>query len=229
VRAGRLLILASAALLAGCVSSSRGNRTEAGTDVAMGCQDVTGPVPGTPVATFDTDIEQFVFDVSHYGITDAGITITNLADPTTGTTPPPSLSYDGSDGNPSPGSLQIAAPFSGANQLLVAFRSDCSAIHDWTGTTLRARIKVMEGDYTGQAYLYVGTSPSCSTWAFGYAKPVSLAHTSCWQELSLDVSNPNFVSAAGYDPTAVTTFGVQFATYGVATPVTFLVDSFSVE
>lgn len=53
----------------------------------------------------------------------------------------------------------------------------------------------------------------------------------CWQELSLDLKSPAS-QTAGYDPTSVTTFGIQFVTDesgAGAGPVTFLVDSFSVE
>jgi hypothetical protein len=110
-------VLACPALLFGCTSSQAPTPSEAGVDVGTGCQDVAGPIGGTPVATFDTDIEQFVLDTATVTNTaDSGITFTSLADPTSGTTPPPTLSYDGTDGNPSPGSLQIVAPFSGADQ-----------------------------------------------------------------------------------------------------------------
>ena len=222
--------LACPALLFGCTTSKAGAPVEAGVDVATGCQDVGGPIAGTPVATFDTDIEQFVFDVSHYGNAgDAGLALTNLADPSSGTTPSPSLSHDSADGDPSPGSLQIVAPFSGPDQILVAYRFfGCAAIHDWTAKTLHVRIKVAEGDYTGEAWLYAATSTSCSSYDFGYGTAMALAHTSCWQELTFDVANP-YTRTAGYDPASITTFGVQFVTYAAATPVTFLVDSFSVE
>ena len=76
---------------------------------ATGCADISGPVAGMPAATFDTDIEQFTFDIAPY----AGTTLTSLSDPAAGTTPPPALSYDGTDGDPNSGSLENLRPVLG--------------------------------------------------------------------------------------------------------------------
>jgi hypothetical protein len=232
VESGRpwIAALASSALLFACNASKAPAPVEAGVDFATGCQDVDGPIPGMPVATFDTDVERFVLDTATVTNTaDSGTPFTSLADPSSGTNPPPTLSHDAADGNPSPGSLEIFAPFSGANQFLLAYRFDgCGTIHDWTGKTLHARIKIASGDYTGDALVYVATSTTCTTFDFGYATYAPLAHTSCWQELSLDLANP-YIRSAGYDPASVVTVGINFTTYAPATPVTFLVDSFSVE
>lgn len=120
-------MLAYAVLLSGCGGKSLSiNPVEAGADGAGSCNDVGAPIAGTPAATFDSDVEQFTFDISSY----AGATVTSLSDPASGTTPPPTLSYDGTDGDPSPGSLEIVAPFSGANQYLGTFHfRGCGALH----------------------------------------------------------------------------------------------------
>jgi hypothetical protein len=227
-RATTAIVLTHAVLLIGCVTSAVSKPADAGAgaDVVVGCEDVTGPIAGTPVATFDTDAEGFILDpaASSYGIT-------NLADLDAGITPPPTLSYDGTDGNPTPGSIEIVAPFSGANQDLLVFRSlGCDAPQDWTGKVLRARIKIVKGEFTQPALLYVGTSTDCTTYAFAFGAFAQLAHTSCWQELSLDLANPA-TKPAGYDPASVIAFGVTFSTLSSsgAGPATFLVDSFSVE
>jgi hypothetical protein len=217
-------------LLSGCVTTAIGaqDHPDGGAAGATGCTDVGGAIPGTPAATFDTDVEQFAFDIAPY----AGTTLTSLSDPASGTTPPPTLSYDGTDGDPNPGSLEIVAPFSGANQYLGTFHSfGCTALHDWTGKILHARIKILNGTFAEAALLYVGTNTACTTFAGAYGAYAALARTSCWQELTLDLENPA-THAAGYDPTSVYDFGVQFYTgaYGAgAGPVTFLVDSFSIE
>jgi len=224
----RIIILAHAALLWGCTTSKVIDRAEAGTDGPAACDDlVGGPIPGMPVATFDNDIEQFVFDMFPYT---GGVT--NLADPASGATPPPSFGYNGTEGNPTPGSLKINAPFSGPSQALVAYHHfGCAAPRDWTGKVLRARIKIVDGTFTGPTYLYVATTTTCAADGFGYAAPATLVRTSCWQDLILDLGAPGNPTA-GYDPASVVDFGIQFVS-GIAStasgPVTFLVDSFSVQ
>jgi hypothetical protein len=225
-RAPQVIAFAHALLLAACTTSAAPSSVDAGTDAAARCQDVAGPIVGTPVATFDTDTEGFILDpaASSYGIT-------NLADPDAGITPPPALSYDGTDGDPTPGSIEIVAPFSAASQDLIVFRFlGCGAAQDWTGKVLRARIKIVSGGYAQPALLYVGGSTDCTTYDFAYGAFAQLAQTSCWQELTLDLANP-VTKTAGYNPAAVTVFGVQFSTSSSAgaAPSTFLLDSFSVE
>jgi hypothetical protein len=190
--------LGPAILICACTTSAvRNNPVDAAPEAAPSCEDVSGPIVGTPVATFDTDTEGFILDpaASSYGIT-------NLADPDAGIAPPPNLSYDGTDGNPTPGSIEIVAPFSGANQDLLVFRFlGCGATQDWTGKVLRARIKIANGEFTQPALLQVGTSTDCTTYASAFGAFAELAHTSCWQELSLDLANP-VTQTAGYDPSS---------------------------
>jgi hypothetical protein len=217
-----------ALLSCGCTTSAaRNGLTDAGMDSAPTCQDFTGPIPGMPIATFDTDTERFILSTAS-----SDGTYTNLADPDAGVTPPASLSYVGTAGNPNPGSLELFAPFSGAHQALVAYDYyGCGVLHDWGGKVLRARIKMLEGTFTGAVLLYVGTSTTCATFDFGYAGFASLSPNSCWQELYLDLTTP-VTQTAGYDPGSVVTFGIQFwsaSTDAGASPATFLVDSFSIE
>ena len=51
----------------------------------------------------------------------------------------------------------------------------CGAIQGWAGKVLHARIKVVDGAFTGGAFLYVATSTTCATYDFGYAAPAMLA------------------------------------------------------
>ncbi len=146
--------------------------------------------------------------------------------------PPPALSWDPADGNPSPGALALAAPFSGPNQFLLAYQAfGCGAIHDWTDRTLHARIKVASGDFSQVALVYVATSADCKTYDFAYGAYARLDRTSCWQELTLDLVSPG-TRTAGFDPSSVTDVGIQLysgtSDAGVG-PATFLIDSFSVE
>ena len=222
-----IAVSAGLALLSGCSTPPANGPADAGADNAPTCQDFTGPIPGMPVATFDTDTEQFILDPAS-----ANSPFTNLGDPDAGVTPPASLGYLGTEGNPNPGSLEIFAPFFGANQDLVAYRYyGCGVLHDWTGKVLRARIKMLEGTFTGAVLFYVGTSTTCASFDFAYAGFASLSPNSCWQELYLDLTTP-VTKTAAYDPGSVITFGVQFwseSTGTAATPATFVIDSFSVE
>ena len=219
--------LICAALSLACTTSTARSPADAGTGGMTGCQDVAGPIPGMPAATFDTDVDQFVIDIGASAGTD-----TNLGDPNSGTTPPPTLGYDGTDGSPTPGSLQIVTPFSGANQYVGAYHFfGCAAHQDWTGKVLHARIKLAAGAFTGDALVYVATSTTCTTYDYGNGAYTFLARGSCWQELTLDLGAPAG-KTSGYDPTSVVDFGVQFLTgpdNSDAGPATFLLDSFSVE
>ena len=221
-----MLALAAAVALGACTTSAAPGRSDAGVDAPASCQDVGGAIPGTPVATFDQDVEGFVLDQ------EPGGAVANLAAPDGGATTPPTLGWDGIDGNPSPGSLQIVASFSGATQYLGAFHFfGCSAPQDWSDRTLHARIELAGGDFSPIALVYVATSTTCSTYDFAYGAFARLNRTSCWQELSLDLVGPAS-RTAGYDPTSVVDFGIQFysGTGSVAAgTATLVVDSFSVE
>jgi hypothetical protein len=83
----------------------------------------------------------------------------------------------------------------------------------------------------GDAFVYVGTSSTCATYDFGFGALFTLAPTSCWQELRVDLRAPASPTA-GYNPASVADFGVQFQTGsagGTPARVTFLIDSFSIE
>src|SRR5581483_9580426 len=71
-----------------------------------------GPIVGLPLATFDTSVDGFSLNAYH----ETSGAQHNLGDPKEGASPAPRLSMDSAVGNPEPGSLQVTAPFSGANQ-----------------------------------------------------------------------------------------------------------------
>jgi hypothetical protein len=224
----RILALVAAASLSACTTSAAPSHLDAGVDAPSSCQDVDGAIVGTPVATFDQDVGGFILDQAPGGA------VANLGAPDAGT--PPGLGWNGTEGNPAPGSLQIAAPFSGANQYLGAYDFfGCSAPHDWTDRVLRARIKIAGGDFSPIALVYVATSTTCATYDFAYGAFARLNHSSCWQELTLDLVSPAS-RTAGFDPTSVVDFGVQLysgagsdSQSANAAPTTVLVDSFSVQ
>src|SRR5262249_52548720 len=139
------------------------NGTGSGGSIGTGSGGAGGSGPsnmirGTAVAAFDTTIEGFVLD--NYHDTPPKV---NLGDPASGVSPV--LAWDGAEGNPMPGSLQVMAPYSGANQYVLAQKDfGTGNPQNWMGRTLRVRIKVTSGMFKGGAQVFVKTG---SAFSFG--------------------------------------------------------------
>lgn len=185
-----------------------------------GSVDPNGAIVGSPLATFNTSGEGFTLNAYH----DTGQV--NLGDPASGATP--MLSVDATAGSPTPGSLKIVAPYSGANQYVDIQKSyGTTSPQDWSNRTLHVRIRVTEGTFGGGAQLYAITTAG---YVFG-GTFTNIAKNANWQEFRLNVSMPMTMNA-GYDPTKVVVFGVQINTGSAgagAMPVTFNIDSFSID
>src|ERR1700689_3673177 len=101
----------------------------------------TGPIVGNPLATFDANISGFV--LNNY----ADPNQVDLNDPAkiASFMEMPAMGWDGTDGSPSPGSLQIVAPYSGASQYVDIRSPDYpkTSLQNWSGGTLHVRIKVI--------------------------------------------------------------------------------------
>jgi hypothetical protein len=182
-----------------------------------------GPIVGQALATFDSTVEGFMLNNYH----DTGQT--NLGDPASGASPAPKVSVDAVEGNPTPGSLKVTAPYSGANQYVDLQKSFGTAMpQDWSGgRTMHVRVKVTEGTFGGGLQAYAITT---SGYVFG-GTFTNVAKGTAWQEFRLDIDHPMTMNA-GYDPTKVVVFGVQLNTGSAgasATPVTFNIDSFSID
>ena len=100
---------------------------------------------------------------------------------------------------------------------------------NWSGHVLHARIKVDAGStFHGVAQLYVDTGVSY----IAAATAVNLASGSDWQEIAMDLDHPMTVASDCYSTEQVVLYGLQLDTGPAgagATPVTFHVDSFSLE
>lgn len=201
-------------------SAGDGGTTSSGTDVG---QDGAAPLDGTPLATFDTDLNGFVIDTYH-----DTLPLTNLGDPASGL-PAPSLAFDATTGSPTGGSMRVVAPYSGPDQYVDLQKVlGAAGLQNWTGKKLHVRLRVDSGSiFVGTAQLYVDTT---SAYVFA-GTSFGVAAGSEWQELVLDLNAPA-VMVSGYDPSEVILFGVQLETPADdtgATPVTFHIDSFSLE
>ncbi len=186
--------------------------------------DAAAPIGGMALDTFDTDVD-FGFEPYH------DTAQTNLADPAVvdaGTAPV--LAFDADEGSPSPGSMKIAVPYSGANQYVEVQSYVFVVPQDWLGHTLHARIKVDAGSlFHGYAQLYVDTGVSY----IAAATAVNLASGAEWQEISMDLDHPMTVAdVARYSAKQVVLYGLQLDSGpngAGAGPVTFHVDSFSLD
>jgi len=194
-----------------------------------GTIDPAKPIVGMPVATFDTGLQGYIIDPYHDAVQ------TNLNDPAIISARPgmtmPMLSFDSSTGSPSPGCVKIVAPYYGASQFvqLESMSFGTSNTRNWTGGKLHMRIQVTQGTFTGGAQMYVKTG---SAYVFG-GTYINFPAGGGWKELTMDLSAPMTLGTSGtYDPSEVISIGVQLNTGmagASAGPVTFLVDSFSID
>jgi hypothetical protein len=186
--------------------------------------DAAAPVGGTPLDTFDQDVD-FGFEPYHDTAQE------NLADPAVvdaGTAP--LLAFDPDAGSPSPGSMKITVPYSGANQYVEVQSYVFVVPQDWSGHTLHARVRVDAGStFHGYAQLYVNTGVSY----IAAATAINLASGADWQEIAMDLDHPMTVANVDrYSAKQVVLYGLQLnsGSSGAGSgPVTFHVDSFSLE
>ena len=97
---------------------------------------------------------------------------------------------------------------------------------NWTGKNCTS-IKVKTGTFRGGVQMYVKTGMA---YVFG-GTYTNLGAGSNWQEFTLNITSPLTV-IPNYDPTQVFSYGLQLNTGSAgtgATPVTFAVDSFSID
>jgi len=192
----------------------------AGTSGTGGSSVATRPIVGSPAATFDTTTE--------------GFTIDNFADTAQvnlgasgAAAMPPTLAFDSSDGSPTAGSLIVTAPYSGPSQYVSIQKNVMAMPPNWMGETMHVRIKVTSGTFKGGVQLYVKTG---AAYVFG-GTYINFGAGSNWQEFTLPVNSPMTMNA-GYDPTHVFSFGLLLNTGSAgagSTPVTFNIDSFSID
>jgi hypothetical protein len=216
----------------GCFGSDPNQNSQvANADAASGAggtsgnvADASAPINGTALSTFDTGLSGFILNMYK----DSGSQL-DLGDPNSGVTPV--MSFDATEGSPSPGSIQVVAPFFGASQYVDIQNTTMFGTtkpQNWTGGTLHVRIKVLSGTFAGGVQLYVDTG---STYSFG-GTYTNFGKSSDWQEFVLSVDSPmSFGVMATYDSKSVIAYGLQLNTGSAsanAKSVTFAIDSFSI-
>jgi hypothetical protein len=184
--------------------------------------DGAAPIAGMSVETFDTESD-FGFNPYHDTLQ------TNLGnqDSLDGGVAP-TLGFDSTEGSPKPGSLKVTVPFSGPNQYVDVQSLVFVVPQDWSGHTLHVRLEVDEGSiFRGVAQLYVDTGVSYVP----ADSSVNVAPGSQWQDLAMDLSHPMTTDPSGrFNPKQVVLYGLQLNSGSAgATPVTFHLDSFSLD
>ena len=181
-----------------------------------------GPIIGTPLATFDSNVDGFTLN----RFVEVG-NLANLATPAT-------MTWISTEGSPTLGCVKITAPYSGPNQWVDLEAPAFAAPRpNWSGRTLHVRIKLdPSSTFEGFARLYVKTGTGFVFYTSAFAP---YPQNAGWQEFVLQLVSPAPVPPAnpGADPVQIATFGVDPITSGapptVPTPITFYVDSFSIE
>ena len=193
-----------------------------------GTVDPLGPIIGMPLATFDTTVDGLFLDFTQSGVfagnNGSQHNLVGFAG-----VPLPTLSHDPTAGSPTPGCLDLSASFTGTCCEYVQVMSPVAGAQDWSDRILRARVRVVSGNFAGIAQLLVENSSAGYAW--GTAR-VPLDGN--WHELTLDVGHPPNPPGDFWDATRISGFGVQFHTgqnVGQMTsgPVVFQLDSFSLE
>ncbi|HZY08005.1 MAG TPA: hypothetical protein VFE69_09680, partial [Ilumatobacteraceae bacterium] len=201
----------------------------AGTSGGGGSGGMLGAIVGNPLATFDTGTQSFILD----DYMDSDPTYTNIANKPKwadkGKTPP-TLTHNTSDGSPSPGSLQVVAPFDGKNQHFDVQSPSLAPLQNWTGGTLHVRIRITDGSLSAGAgaqlfvkttmqYVYGGSYVNFPTTGQGN-----------WKDFTIALDSP-MTKNTGYDISQAISYGVQVNTgssVAAQGSVTFEIDSFAV-
>jgi hypothetical protein len=145
----------------------------------------------------------------------------------------PTLTWSATEGDPDLGAVLVTAPYSDYKQKIdVRHTFGADSLQDWTGKTLRIRLKVASGfntdsSFPGGVVFYVQTTSSW-VWADAGWQNVESLYDG-WQQFSFDLSA---VTAAGWDAKQVIAFGIQINTGGGGdtaaskpAPATFYIDS----
>lgn len=203
----------------GVAEAGVAERNPADAGGSVGAQ-AMGPIIGTPLATFDSDLNGFALN--------RFVEATNLAL----ASPPATATWIATDGSPDPGCVKITAAYSGPNQWVDLEAQTLPTPMDWSGRKLHVRVKLEPSSaFSGTARLYVKTGTAYSFYPNIDAYPQSAG----WQEFVLALVSPAPVppAIAGADPAQVLTFGIDPESTSVSptapTVVTFYVDSFSLE
>jgi hypothetical protein len=206
---------------AGADSTGAAGSDSTGAAGTTGAAGSGSPGPATFAYTFDTSIQ--AWELNKY----ADANRKNLADPASGSTP--TLAWDGSTGDPTPGSLKATATFTDWKQFVDAM-INLTPTKSIPGRVLRVRVRLVSGKFTGGAQIHANTG---SSYRYAAGTWTTIA-SGQWVELTLDLDAAHAADSA-FDPTMVVQVGVKFDTggdggsssFGSAVAAVFQIDTFS--
>jgi hypothetical protein len=157
-----------------------------------------GAAPLAPNATFDLNTQGFVATAATHP--DGGAT--------------PTVTFDSTTGDPTPGSIAVTLPFNGYNQGYT-IQQDVAPTADLSGKTIHAKVRLdaVDGGTTSFPSGYVQLFVQSAGFKFANGGGANLT-AGTWADLTLTVSTPSFM-VTGYDPTQIIQVGVQFGTGGM--------------
>jgi hypothetical protein len=208
---------------AGADSTGAAGSDSTGAAGTTGAAGSGSPGPATFAYTFDTSLQGW--ELNAYADTNRK----NLAAPASGSTPTPTLAWDGSTGDPTAGSLKATATFTDWKQFVDAM-INVSPAKSIPGRVLRVRVKLVSGKFTGGAQIHANTG---SSYRYAAGTWTTIA-SGQWVELTLDLDAAHAADSA-FDPTMVVQVGVKFDTggdggssaFGSAVAAVFQIDTFS--
>jgi hypothetical protein len=165
------------------------------------------PCPGIGTFTATNDVQGFALNTFMDSTAGAAV---NLADVEAGTKA--MAAWDGTDGDPTAGSIKVDAPFSDYKQFVdVQHNFGPTMLKSWTGFKMHVRVKVELGAGYPSASNPLGIQPYVNTGA-GYngfcSAYQNLKTTPGWNDYVLDFST----CTAPADPSMVVAYGVSFQT-----------------
>jgi len=126
-------------------STGTGTGTAGTSGTGSGGSGTLGAIVGTPLATFDTSVQGFILDDYMDSDPTMYTNIANMGEWASKGKTPPAITFNNADGSPSPGSLQVVAPFDGKNQHFDVQSPSLSPVQNWAGGTLHVRIRLTSG------------------------------------------------------------------------------------
>jgi hypothetical protein len=120
---------------------------------------------------------------------------------------PPTLVWDGTAGNPSPGSLALTGTFTDYDQSLFTTIASNPPVNG-TGKTIHAWVKLDAGSFPSGGGVQIQASSAGDGSVFG---TLTMLSAGTWVDVTLDLGAAHTATPA-FDPSQLTQIGIQFST-----------------
>jgi len=165
--------------------------------------------PASPPLPGGTSVFGYAFDHSAQGWTfnrydDPNMQNLAIHPPAGGTVP--TLRVNATDGDPSPGALQLTVGFTAFDQYVDVGVDPGFPGLDLTGKTLHARIRLVSGSFPQGAFQFHAATGASFNWGAAFFGADALP-VGAWVPVDLELAA---VTTPGFDPAHVVQIGVQF-------------------